>query len=283
MHDLPGEELGDREADDLRRVGHVGDDPPDLWAGEAVGNGTQPEHDLSDRDTLTVGAAVCCPPPSAPHARPASSPARLTSAFGVPAPGPTSPATRRGARWGLRASRSSRAASSAASSFRWPASNGRSLRSASRPVPATRSACRRCWSGWRASEAALGCGAVSGAVSGALSAQLLDVLARGAVAGLRRGGFHPVGLGERVDGVAVGAATHLHPGRPAPGAGVELQAGHEIGEDLVQRVDQRLDVLDLADAGAEQDGASGRRPATGAGRTHRGAPRGVGPSPARCS
>jgi hypothetical protein len=42
VHDLPREELGDREADDVGRRAHIRHDAADLWAGQAVRHGAQP-------------------------------------------------------------------------------------------------------------------------------------------------------------------------------------------------------------------------------------------------
>ena len=46
MHDLAGDELGDRQSDDLSGLVDIGDDPPYLRAGQSAGFGAEAEHDL---------------------------------------------------------------------------------------------------------------------------------------------------------------------------------------------------------------------------------------------
>ena len=54
VHDLPGDELGDREPDYVHDGVEVGDDAPRLRAGQAVRLGAQAEHDLVAVDRVDV-------------------------------------------------------------------------------------------------------------------------------------------------------------------------------------------------------------------------------------
>ena len=54
VHDLPRDELGDREADDVDGLGDVGDDASDLCACQAAWYGAETKQDLVAVDRIDV-------------------------------------------------------------------------------------------------------------------------------------------------------------------------------------------------------------------------------------